>query len=600
MPAKSKSQQRFMGMVHNAQKTGKSYGGAVDKAAQTMDPKDAEDFASTKHEKLPEKAAEWARKLAYAVPAPKTHSTGKILPKTKRTSTVPSIGQRKVAPPVPPAAADAQAASAAMTPGTKTANEKKAFAEALGQGMMGLHGMMPNNNAVGVDGNKNLNFPGGLDNIGRSALFNALIGGGVGAGAGALRNQFRGEDDETSMMSDMAGYGLGGAVAGGLAGGMGAAGWHQGVATGDAMRRMVDQAPPGSFPGGPAVQQLPPYFMPEKQGAANCSGGGDMKVAPRYSSRARKGKKVMPLPHARMQKKAYTLMNNSCEMIGTIKTDRIHDGMETARAIGGGLLCDTELEKIAKLNYLQRLSAAEKRGKHAVWAVKQAFAADSAPMLTQPGAAATAADPAMQQPLPPPMPGTGEGPAGAAPMPPQAGGPSLFGKMLGGGMPMGPTGSMTSQPGSAPATPAPPAAPAMPGTGGNAGGGMAKAGAHQKQALGGLGTLLGAAGGGLMAPSGNKMEGVGRGVGKGLGWDIGGGLGSGLGAALGPAIMAAIAKHQGRQVTPEELSGAAGVGALGGYGLGGFAGKGIAGGMMGDPTWKSKEEESLKQEAALA
>lgn len=395
----------------------------------------------------------WASKLAYAVPAPKTHSTGKILPKTKRTTTAPAIGQRKVAPPVPPAAADAQAASAAMTPAAKT---------------------------------------------------------------------------------------------------------------------------------------------------AGCKDTAGLKKAPRYSSAGKKGKKVMPLPHAKMQKKAYTLMNNSCEMIGTIKTDRIHDGMETARAIGGGLLCDTELEKIAKLNYLERLSAAEKRGKHAVWAVKQAFAADSAPMLTQPGATPTAADPAAQQPLPPPMPGMGEGPAGAAPMPPQAGGPSLFGKMLGGGMPMGPTGSMTSQPGSAPATPAPPAAPAMPGTGGSAGGGMAKAGAHEKQALGGLGTLIGAAGGGLMAPSGNKMEGVGRGVGQGLGWDVGGALGGGLGSALGPAIMAAIAKHQGRQVTPEELSGAAGVGALGGYGLGGFAGKGLAGNMMGDPTWKSKEEESLKQEAALA
>ena len=58
MPAKSKSQQRFMGMVHGLQKgTVKSsdVSGKVKKTAKSMKKKDAEDYASTKHKGLPNK-----------------------------------------------------------------------------------------------------------------------------------------------------------------------------------------------------------------------------------------------------------------------------------------------------------------------------------------------------------------------------------------------------------------------------------------------------------------------------------------------------------------------------------------------------------------
>ena len=53
--AVSKKQQKFMGMVHAAQKGEKPASGAVAKTAKTMGKKDAEDFASTKHKGLPEK-----------------------------------------------------------------------------------------------------------------------------------------------------------------------------------------------------------------------------------------------------------------------------------------------------------------------------------------------------------------------------------------------------------------------------------------------------------------------------------------------------------------------------------------------------------------
>lgn len=55
MPAKSKAQQRYMGMVHKCQKTGECSSEEVEKTAKSMKKKDAEDFASTKHKGLPEK-----------------------------------------------------------------------------------------------------------------------------------------------------------------------------------------------------------------------------------------------------------------------------------------------------------------------------------------------------------------------------------------------------------------------------------------------------------------------------------------------------------------------------------------------------------------
>jgi hypothetical protein len=55
--AVSKKQQKFMGMVHAAQKGERPASGAVAKVAKSMGKKDAEDFASTKHKGLPEKKA---------------------------------------------------------------------------------------------------------------------------------------------------------------------------------------------------------------------------------------------------------------------------------------------------------------------------------------------------------------------------------------------------------------------------------------------------------------------------------------------------------------------------------------------------------------
>jgi hypothetical protein len=53
--AVSKKQQKFMGMVHAAQKGEKPASGAVAKVAKDMPKKAAKDFASTKHKGLPEK-----------------------------------------------------------------------------------------------------------------------------------------------------------------------------------------------------------------------------------------------------------------------------------------------------------------------------------------------------------------------------------------------------------------------------------------------------------------------------------------------------------------------------------------------------------------
>jgi hypothetical protein len=56
--AVSKAQQKFMGMVHAAQKGKKPASKEVAKVAKTMGKKDAKDFASTKHKGLPEKVKE--------------------------------------------------------------------------------------------------------------------------------------------------------------------------------------------------------------------------------------------------------------------------------------------------------------------------------------------------------------------------------------------------------------------------------------------------------------------------------------------------------------------------------------------------------------
>jgi hypothetical protein len=56
MPAKSKAQQRFMGMV-DAAKKGESESPAVEKAAKSMTRQQARDFAGTKTKGLPEHAS---------------------------------------------------------------------------------------------------------------------------------------------------------------------------------------------------------------------------------------------------------------------------------------------------------------------------------------------------------------------------------------------------------------------------------------------------------------------------------------------------------------------------------------------------------------
>ena len=60
MPAVSKAQQRFMGMVHAAQKGDmENPSKEVQKAADSMSDKDAKDFASTKHKGLPDHIKEF-------------------------------------------------------------------------------------------------------------------------------------------------------------------------------------------------------------------------------------------------------------------------------------------------------------------------------------------------------------------------------------------------------------------------------------------------------------------------------------------------------------------------------------------------------------
>ena len=64
MPAVSKAQQRFMGMVHATQKGDMdSPSPEVSKAADSMSDKDAKDFASTSHKGLPNKKEEYTNKI---------------------------------------------------------------------------------------------------------------------------------------------------------------------------------------------------------------------------------------------------------------------------------------------------------------------------------------------------------------------------------------------------------------------------------------------------------------------------------------------------------------------------------------------------------
>ncbi len=64
MPATSKAQQHFMGMVHAAQKGEEPASKEVAKVAKSISPKAATDFASTKTKDLPDhKLKEAIRKM---------------------------------------------------------------------------------------------------------------------------------------------------------------------------------------------------------------------------------------------------------------------------------------------------------------------------------------------------------------------------------------------------------------------------------------------------------------------------------------------------------------------------------------------------------
>jgi hypothetical protein len=69
--AVSKKQQKFMGMVHAAQKGEKPASKEVAKVAKGMGKKDAEDFAATKHKGLPEKAKKKDESVEETADAPK-------------------------------------------------------------------------------------------------------------------------------------------------------------------------------------------------------------------------------------------------------------------------------------------------------------------------------------------------------------------------------------------------------------------------------------------------------------------------------------------------------------------------------------------------
>ena len=82
MPAKSVAQQRFMGIVHALQKGEKVSAASPEakKVAKSMTKKDAKDFASTKHDNLPDKVKEMAYDKDPQSSAHISKATGKLEP----------------------------------------------------------------------------------------------------------------------------------------------------------------------------------------------------------------------------------------------------------------------------------------------------------------------------------------------------------------------------------------------------------------------------------------------------------------------------------------------------------------------------------------
>lgn len=138
----------------------------------------------------------------------------------------------------------------------------------------------------------------------------------------------------------------------------------------------------------------------------------------------------------------------------------------------------------------------------------------------------------------------------------------------------------------------------------NKGGSAKSARGLYKQALGGIGTLIGALAGPLSAPEGHRVEGFGRGVGRGLGTDIGMGVGGFGGSLMGgaagalPAILAAAGgnKELAAQLAAAGVPVGMGIGGLGGMGLGGILGYKATGKMMGKPSWKKDEGKGRHEE----
>ena len=77
----SKSQQRFFGMVRQAQKTGekKASSPEVARVAASIKKKDAKDFASTKHKGLPEKKVKKESFESGVLKARRYHRVGKLM-----------------------------------------------------------------------------------------------------------------------------------------------------------------------------------------------------------------------------------------------------------------------------------------------------------------------------------------------------------------------------------------------------------------------------------------------------------------------------------------------------------------------------------------
>ena len=92
----SRKQQRFMGMVRAAQKGEKAASPEVAKVAASMKKKDVKDFASTKHDKLPEKKSvkEEIAAIAEGARKPEVEEKGKKVAELEREGRAKGITDR--------------------------------------------------------------------------------------------------------------------------------------------------------------------------------------------------------------------------------------------------------------------------------------------------------------------------------------------------------------------------------------------------------------------------------------------------------------------------------------------------------------------------